>query len=448
MTSSNDTFTVNDTLTVRARSAMRGLLALGSLALGLAASARGDQYTAGLSVYSEHAVASTIATPLANGGHATFDGQSIVVHDATGAVVQTTLILPTFTFPSFLGLQPDGVTLLLGESTNGNIYEYALPSGPLTLLANAAFNYDACVSPDGAFAVVSAATCGFGCGNTLLKVDLATGTSSVLGVVSGPSGPVAFDLNGDLYYGLQSPLFPAPPGSFSLVRWSATLLVSGAFLSDANAQIVVPALDGCADVVVDPRSRDLVVVEAVFGGTSTVRLHRGDGLLKAILASSTDYLGGVGIANTTSGQGAFQPWAPTGSRYTYSATDFVASRLVVLAPVRPQLSAAGPGLSGPGQVNFSIAGGAPLGRALLVACTQANWSPTPTIVDLPLHQLHSGLPFGSGQVRRGGIVLLDAAGSGSRVFGNPGATAPGFVLQAVLIDGQNQVVGGSNEFPW
>jgi hypothetical protein len=430
--------------------AARGLLALGFLSIACATSAWADHYASGLVVQTEHAVASTTATPLANGGHAIFDGQSIVVHDATGAIVQTNAVLPTFAFPSFLVLQPDGVTLLLGESSNGNIYEYALPSGPLTLLSNAAFNYDACVAPNGAYAVVSAATCGFGCGNTLLRVDLSNGATTPLGTVAGPSGPVAFDTNGDLVYGVQSPFFPAPPQSFAVVRWPAALLASGTPLSDTNAQVVVPALDGCADVVVDARSRDLVVVESVFGGASTVRLHRGDGLLKGILASSIDYLGGVGIAVAASpaAQGAFQPFAPQGSRYTYSATDFVASRLVVLAPVRPQLSASGPGLSGPGQAHFAIAGGQPLGRAVLVACTQANWSPTPTIVDLPLHQLHSGLPFGAGLVRRSGLVLLDANGSGSRVFVNPGSTAPGFVLQALLLDAQNQVVGGSNELPW
>ncbi|MEY2745789.1 MAG: hypothetical protein RL112_831 [Planctomycetota bacterium] len=430
--------------------ATRGASILAALALLVVPPAKADQYASGLSAYAQFPVASTTATPLSNGGHATFDGQSIALLDATGAVQQTTVVLPTATFPSFLVLQPDGATLLLGESTNGNIYEYALPSGPLTLLATAAFNYDACVSPNGAWAVVSAATCGFGCGNTLLKVDLATGASTVLGVVSGPSGPVAFDVDGDLLYGLQSPFFPAPPGSFDVVRWPAALLAAGTPLGDANAQVLVPALDGCSDLVVDARSRDLVVVESIYGGTSKVRLHRGDGLFKAILASSADYLGGVGLATaaTPAAQGAFQPFAPTGSRYTYSATDFVVSRLVVLAPVRPQLSASGPGLTGPGQASFAIAGGEPLGRALLVACTQANWSPTPTIVDLPLYQLHSGLPFGSGQVRRSGLVQLDAAGSGTRVFTNPGSSAPGFVLQALLVDGQNQVVGGSNEFPW
>lgn len=431
---------------------MTRLVDCGALALAcavLSAPIRAQDIVAsGLAPLPSFTTIATTATTRAGGGYAVFDGGTIELLGADGALQQSIQVFASPFFPSFIVEEPDGATLLFGESSNGGVYEYTLPSGPLVLLTTLAFNYDATIEPNGASAVVSAATCGFGCGNSLVRVDLASGLTTVLGSVSGPSGPVDFDTNGDLLYAVQSPLFPAPPGSFSVVRFPAALLASGIALSDTNAQTVVPALDGASDLCLDRRSRDMVVVESVYGGLNRLRLFRNDGLDKGVLASSIDYLGGVGMHYGNSGPGAFQPYAPSGSRYTYSATDFISSRLSALVPVQPLLAASGPGATGGGQVLFTVAGGVPNGSAVLIACTQANWSPIATLHELTLFQLYSGLPVGAGGVRRGAIMQLDASGNGSIGIYNPSASTPHVVLQALVRNAQAAPVGGSNEWQW
>lgn len=407
-----------------------------------------DLVASGLVASANFSCGATTATVRAGGGYALFDGGLLQVLDGAGAVQQTVNVFTTPVFPSFIVEEPDGQTLLFGESTNGGIYEYTLPAGPLVQLTTLVFNYDATIEPGGTSAVVSAATCGFGCGNSLVRVDLATGATTVLGSVSGPSGPVDFDVNGDLLYAVQSPLFPAPPGSFSVVRFPAALLATGTTLSDSVAVTVVPALNGAADITLDRRSRDLVVVESVYGGLNQVRLFRNDGLDKGVLASSLDFLGGVGMHTSTAAQGAFQPYAPAGTRYTYSATDFISSRLSTLLPVRPLLASSGPGATGGGQVLFSVAGGVPNGTAILVACAQANWSPFASILEFPLFQFHTGLPVGVGNVRRGGLIQFDAAGNGSLGVYNPSPNTPHLVLQALVRNLQAAPVGSSNELQW
>lgn len=416
---------------------------------GLSPALRAQDFVAsGLVPSATFGCGSTTATVRADGSYALFDGGMLQILGPDGTPQQTLVVFPTPTFPSFIVEEPDGATLLFGESTNGGVWEYTLPAGPLAQLATLPFNYDAVIEPGGAAAVVSAATCGYGCGNSLVRVDLVSGATTVLGSVAGPSGPVDFDVNGDLLYGVQSPLFPAPPGSFSVVRFPASLLASGTQLSDANAQPMVPALDGAADITLDERSRDLVVVESVYGGVSRVRLFRNDGLDKGVLASSPDYLGGVGLHAGNAGPGAFQPYAIAGSRYTYSATDFIYSRLSSLVPVRPLLAISGPGATGGGQALFTVAGGVPNGTAVLIACSQANWSPVAVVHELALFQLYSGLPVGVGNVRRGPMLQLDAAGNGSVGIYNPLSSTPHFVLQALVRNAQAAPVGGSNEVPW
>ena len=412
----------------------------------LAAAVRADHYDFGVAPQAPIALSTSEVVTVIPSGWASFDGSVVVVRDQAGAALVTTTVFPSAVFPSFIALQPDNATLLLGESSNGGLWEFVLPAGPATLLATAAFNYDATFDGAGQ-AIVSAATCGFGCGNSLLRVDLSTGATTVLGSVAGPSGPVAVNAAGDLYYGTQSPFFPAPAGAFSVQRWSAAQVAAGA-LSDASAVAVITGLDGVADVSLDARSGDLIVVESLFGGLSRVRLHRADGALKSVLASSTDYLGGVGLRTSAGTAGALQPFAPAGSTYTYAASDFVTGvmRVQGIVPVQPQLSVSGPGASGAGSATLSVAGGIPFATAVLISAPASAWSSTNTITALPWFQLHSGLQLSA--MRRSGIVQLDANGNGSLGVSNQGPGLPGRVWQALVRTNLDRPVGASTQVAW
>lgn len=414
--------------------------------LALATGARADQYDFGVAPQTPLSFSTSEVVTVIPGGWASFDGTAVVVRDLAGQALVTTTVFPAAVFPSFVALQPDNTTLLLGESTTGGLWEFVLPSGPATLLATAAYNYDATFDGAGQ-AIVSAATCGFGCGNSLLRVDLTSGATTVLGTVAGPSGPVALSAAGDLYYGTQSPLFPAPAGSFSVQRWSAAQVAAGG-LADASATLVVAGLDGVGDVSFDTRSGDLIVVESIFGGLSKVRLHRADGALKSVLASSTDYLGGVGLRTSAGTTAAMQPFAPAGSVYAYAASDFFTGvmRVQGILPVQPQLSVSGPGATGAGVANLSVAGGIPAGTAVLISAPASAWSSTNTVTALPWFQLHSGLQLTA--VRRSGIVQLDAGGNGSLAIVNAGPGLPGRVWQALVRTPQDRPVGASTQVAW
>ena len=47
--------------------------------------------------------------------------------------------------------------------------------------------------------LVSAGTCGFGCGNDLVRLDLTSGQATFLANLVGASGPLALSDSGDLY---------------------------------------------------------------------------------------------------------------------------------------------------------------------------------------------------------------------------------------------------------
>src|SRR5690606_28465976 len=180
-------------------------------------------------------------------------------------------------------------------------------------VTNLVFNYDA-VFIDDVSAVVSAATCGFGCGNDLVRVNVRTGATQNLILVPGASGPLATGANGDLFYTLVSGAFPPPPGSAQVVRWPAALVNSGAPLQMSDAQVVVPALDGGASMDVDSTLGAIVVAESVFGGTSKIRLYSANGALVSTVVASQDYLSSVEL-RSGGGLGHFYPYQPADGVY-------------------------------------------------------------------------------------------------------------------------------------
>ncbi|MCC7171261.1 MAG: hypothetical protein IT459_12485, partial [Planctomycetes bacterium] len=172
------------------------------------------------------------------GGHlAMFDGSSVVEIDpATGVIVRVMLTPAAFTFGSFLALDPTSTFLVFGESSNGTLTRIPLDGSPASHLATVQFNYDGAFDARGALFVAHGNVTFTG--TNLVRIDVDTGAVQTIASLPGPSGPIAIDGAGNVLYGVNSPAFPAPPGSGSIVAFSAAQ-VAGApasgVLTDADA---------------------------------------------------------------------------------------------------------------------------------------------------------------------------------------------------------------------
>lgn len=372
---------------------------------------------------------------LPGGERVVFDGLTVDLYSASNAFLANLGSLPGFGFPSFVSISPNATTALVGESSNHALYRVDLGGGGLAFVANAVFNFDA-VYIDEVQAVVSAATCGFGCGNDLLKVNVHTGAVSALAALPGASGPLALGTNGALYYTTVSGSFPPPPGSSQVLRWSAAQVASGALLGVADATVVVPALDGGASMAVDPVLGGIVVAESAFGATSRIRLFSAGGNLVSTVVESQDWLGSLEL-RAGGGLGHFFPYQPAdGVHLTYTSGGQIRS----VRPQRPQAS-----FTQVGSVGELSVSGAPAGGGLLVLWQSSSlWNPIESSYFLGAFgfQLHTGvapntlrrLPF---------YTPVDASGQAVFTYFDPGNLAGTLVFQTLVLDANGTFVGSS-----
>ena len=167
---------------------------------------------------------------LSNGQVVTFDGIEVRRVTAQGLTVGVLATFAAPAFPAFVRVDPSETFALVAESSLGNVYRVALDGGGATLLAGLTFPFDAAFEHAGS-AIVSAATCGFGCGNELLRLDTQSGATTTVATVSGPSGPVATNPAGDLYYGLIPATLSGPR---SVLRFPAAALDGHELAGDAG----------------------------------------------------------------------------------------------------------------------------------------------------------------------------------------------------------------------
>ncbi|MBL8863397.1 MAG: hypothetical protein JNK02_15505 [Planctomycetes bacterium] len=380
---------------------------------------------------------------LSNGNRVVFDGSLVWIEQDDGTVLATLGQVPFATFASFVEVDPTETFVVLGESSSGNLFRVPLtsPGGILVPFANLSSNYDLAYEPGGATAIVSAATCGSDCGNALYRLDLQTGVATLVAAVDGPSGPVAISALGDLYYATQSYVFPTPPGSVSIVRWSAAQLASGPFpLSQGQAVLFRGGLDGGSSLALDLGFGHLFVGDAAFGGTSRVIELDRQGALVGEVASSLDYLGKVELLDVP-GAGTLSAFQPTGAQLQYRTTDFNqgTSQLVRVSPRRPQLSAV---QNGDGTMTVSLTGGTPHTLGFVIVGPVALYSPIESAYDLGGYLLWTGLPFAN--LRRVGIQPpLDGNGAGSFTFQNPPPIQGTRVIQVLVRDAQGVFRGAS-----
>lgn len=383
-------------------------------------------------------------TTLPGGDFVTFDGQNIDRWTAQGIFVQTLGTFATSVFPSFAVTTPAGTAVIVGESTNQKIWIVPTSATGPTPLATLQFNYDATFSPSGDL-FVSAATGNFGAGNDIYRVAIPSGVSTPIAHVDGPSGPIAFDASGALYYATQGSGFPAPPGSTDVIKWSAAAVQLGG-LTNANATRVCMGLDGGASLAIDPTTQKVYIAEtSFFFGTNRVRRVGANQANSPIVVDAgglsiygMQFLPGTSAATFD----AYQPG--TGVRLTYGATNFFsASERSITSPARPQLVLSGPGLNGPGVVTMTVTGGVPNGSAYLLYCAQTALFPTEIPVAFPGFLFHT--PFALAQTRRLPFYL-PADSNGTSVFQiqNPGGLQ-GLKAYQFLVGGPTGIfIGSSN----
>ena len=371
---------------------------------------------------------------LSTGEQVVFDGLSIDLYDASGGYLLNLATLPGFVFNSFVAIDPSETFAICGESSNHDLFKVALDGSSFTTLANVVYNYDA-EFEDANHVIVSATTCGFGCGNDLVRVDTDTGATTTLATVSGASGPVAIAANGDLYYATSSDSFPAPPGSTSILRWTSAQLAGGTLLSELDATVIAAGLDGAASLGIDPAYGNLFLAESIFGATSSIyEFDKQSGALVDTVVESANYLTTIEFGDH-GGNGHVHAYQPaTGTYLRYNNGD-----VVTVEPVRPQSSISYAG----NQVTFQVTGAKPNSAVLVTWGPSATYSPIETSYQLSFtFAFHTGIPLG--QLRRTPwYTPTDANGVASFTyfdFQNLGGT---LVFQGLCTDESGTFIGSS-----
>lgn len=382
---------------------------------------------------------------LSDGTFVRWDGSTLARLDGSGAVLTTYATFAPSVFTGVLELAPDESFAIVGESSNGVVYRLDLPAGPLTPLATIDFNYDAAFAPNGDL-VISAATTSFA-SNDLIRLDPASGATTPLGSVPGPSGPIAFAPNGDLWYATQAGTLPPPPGATDILFWQASQVAAGG-LSISNAIFWRTGLDGASSLAVDPETSFVYVAETSFspGYVGTIQRVLPSPLPTIVLFSGpTDGFVGFSQLRLGAAVGVFGAYQPNGAgRLRISWNDFAGNAGVrYLEPLRPVASFSGRGTTGPGDVVFELAAGAPsgfgvllLGPASLVPGTEASIY---GLVDVPLL-----LGLDAATLTLLPPLALDANGALALPFMNPGGLEGLIAAQVLVLDAAFQPVGTSN----
>ncbi|MSR63218.1 MAG: hypothetical protein EXS08_12315 [Planctomycetes bacterium] len=386
-------------------------------------------------------------TTLANGDLVVFDGMHVRQYDSGGGFLHDLGALPAFAFPSFVLADPSEQQVFFGESSTGAIYRLflGLNSSPDFVVA-LPFNYDAAMIVGSAL-FVSAATCGFGCGNEIWSVDLGSLQTTLEATVGGASGPLAFDASGGLYYGTVSDVFPTPPDASAVLHWTASQLAATGVLTQADAQLVGDGFAGAARLAFDAEGGALFLAENNFtSGANRIRRVLGSALQSPVVLEGRN---GLSLANLTlrsnSDPALFAAYQPaSGGSLFYTTTDFaVLAERIVLTPLRPSASVSGPGTSGPGPFDVALAQGPPGGSARLYVGPSARYHSLESALlfrGLPLF-FGLDLPTTSGVP---GLLRLDALGNLAQGYLNPGTYQGLFALQFLVLDAQGHVAGTSS----
>jgi hypothetical protein len=370
-------------------------------------------------------------TTLASGEIATWDGTSVDLFDASGAFLLNLTTFSTPVFTTFIRPTPDGTAVVIGNSSNGRIHRVAADGTGRVQLSAVANNFDACFDASGNL-YLSAAPCGFGCGNRILRLSPAGGVPDRVASVSGPSGPIAIDANGNL---LCAIIDEVTFGADRILVWTAAQLASGALLGEADATVLAtdfPA--GAFSMAVDP-----VTQRAYLSSFDQFLRVEQDAGNSRVVAQSDGFISNLQFLSG-SGAGSFDPYQPgSGPNLRYLS----GPSLHRVSPARPSLSVRGPGTSGQGAFTFDVSGAEPNAGLTLMFAPSATFNPLEQTYFLPTFILHTGLDLL--EVERLSLqVATDAAGAASVTFYNPGGLEGQFAYQFLVRDASGTAIGSTS----
>ena len=378
---------------------------------------------------------------LGDGTRVHFDGSSVSHHSADGAFLNTLHVFPNFVFYGAIAADPSGDSVLVCESSNGDCYRVELDGTGATLLANLPYNYSAAYAAPGVV-FVSAAVCGWSCGNDIIRIDTQTGSTSTIAQVSGPSGPIAFDSAGNLYYGPALDAFPAPAGAGALWRFDSASLGPTTPLGDADATVLCTGIDPVSSIAIDPVLGDIVVSTNLYDGSFAViedslLLLKSDGTPKGMIASSAGAYRSHVELRQTGGLGHFRAYQPLG----VSLTSMTSDTIHTIDPARPTALITH---SGGNSYALEVHGAEPNGALLVTYGNSAFHEGFETSYILAFDFLfHTGMPLN--RIRRVGQFYMpcDATGSAHFPFWDSGALSGTVVFQGVITDSSGAFIGSS-----
>jgi hypothetical protein len=373
---------------------------------------------------------------LSSGERVVFDGLAIDLYDAAGGFAMNLATMPAFVFNSFVEVDPSDSFALVGESSNGDIFRVALDGSGMVLVANLNFNFDA-VFESANTAIISAATCGFGCGNDVARLDVTTGVVTFLASVSGASGPVAMAGDGSIFYATVD---PTNPSNTNILYWTSGQLPGGGsgggpILSESDATVFHAGLEGAASLAIDPVFGNVFLAESVWASTSRIlEFDIATGNLADVVVRSSSWLSNIELMQGDT-VGHFHGYQPEDGVFMhYSNGDIVT--------VRPQHPTATHTQVGP-VVTIGIEGAKPNSALLMVFGPQVAYDP-----DYQSYQLNFDFQFQSAlpitEVHRTPLLLpTDASGNGSFQYFDPGHLAGNYVFQALMTDETGKFIGGT-----
>jgi hypothetical protein len=395
----------------------------------------------------------SVTGTLAGGDIIAFDGLSIDRFSADGDFVKNLGSFGAFVFNGCFAIAPDETYAIVGETSTHDIFKVPLDGSGMTFLTNMVYNYSAAFAPSGEL-FVSAAVCGFGCGNDIIEVDLQSGAQRKVAAVQGPSGPIAFDTLGNMYYATVDEGFPPPLASTEILIFLAADISTadcgtGTCLTETSALTFATGYDGASDLVFDSGTGFAYLAENNFsnGANRIWRVTGGAASPNDILVDGVTFNWISNLEFRASSTAAtFEGYQPAAvATIHYSSTDFFSAwTRYQVQPLRAGLSLSGAGATGPGVGSFDVTGGVPGGAALFFFGPTALKGPSETAYSLAGigSPLFSDLNIASVSVLPG-MIASDGVGAASYGFTNPGGIAGLFSVQALLIDSNMATVIGA-----
>lgn len=383
---------------------------------------------------------------LHDGSYVTFDGATVDLWNADGTHQLLLETLPAAVFASFIAVHPDQTRAIFGESSNGEIFSVDLNGAGTTLLAQAAYNYSFCFDPDGVHGWVSAALGGWGAGNDLLRLNLTTGLWTTKAHVGGPSGPVATDNQGNLYYGTQFDGWPVPPDTQNLIRFDQTLLAGTTLLTELDATVLISQLNGTSGIAIDDSAEAMFVLETDPSGATEHVLRRHDmaGNILDEVFTATAWMNGLELL-PSGGSAILAPYQPVASQLRLGSTDYnfgVSERLIIESQ-RCTIAFSGPTSASIGPALVTVTH-VPLGGQASVMLTRSSFMYSPEFeVDFGWGATTFLMTHPTLILRRTHPMDADTNGEVFLAYNQPSNMFGVVAFQAIIFDSSGQPIGTS-----